>query len=481
MSDSLTISGGGSYAVASDTLFTDAQALEAVRDELSWAAAALGRIDSLAGEPALRGAGAPPSAIDAEREIARARHLLGSLDDRAGALAFALRASAEGYGRADAAARRVAQDLAANLGYSLGALLPVLAAVAAPALPPLLAGVLVGSLVFPDGMRRAADGLGDWLGSNNRLLTNPVAVTLIRNGVMSIDDVIGGALGVPPALVRTLGAEGLGVAGVASSAGLFTALGPRAGLLAETAVATHPRVQRDGGPPPRGLAERLDRIPQRVTTADGEPAGQHVRIERYSAPGRADRFEVYITGTADFSPRAGADPFDLTSDVGTMAGLPAGAVRAVEQAMRQEGITAASPVQFTGYSQGGLIAATLGASGDYNTQGVVAIGSPTGQIAVGGDYPAVLLEHTDDLVPALGGNRSGHDAILVEREAFAGRATPDGVAVPAHDRGEYRRTAQLADEAGSAQLIRAVDRLDGFTAGMTNETATSYVAERVAR
>jgi len=93
----------------------------------------------------------------------------------------------------------------------------------------------------------------------------------------------------------------------------------------------------------------------------------------------------------------------------------------------------------------------------------------------------VLLEHTDDLVPALGGNRSGHDAILVEREAFAGRETPDGVAVPAHDRGEYRRTAQLADEAVSAQLTRAIDRLDGFTAGMTNETATSYVAERVAR
>jgi hypothetical protein len=293
--------------------------------------------------------------------------------------------------------------------------------------------------------------------------------------------VIGGTPSAPPALVRAIGDEGLGLAGVASSAGVVTTLAPRAGLLAETAVATRARVQRDGGPPPTGLAERLDRIPQRVTTADGEPAGQHVRIERYTAPGRPDRFEVYITGTADFSPRAGADPFDLTSDVGTMAGLPAGAVRAVEQAMQQEGITASSPVQFTGYSQGGLIAATLAASGDYDTRGVVAIGSPTGQIDLGGDYPAVLLEHTDDLVPALGGNRVSNDAILVEREAFAGRATPDGVAVPAHDRGEYRHTAELADGAGSAQLSRAIDRLDGFTAGMTNETSTSYVAERLQR
>jgi len=479
VSDGLTISGGGSYAVASDALFTDAQALESVRDDLRWAAGALARIDALVAERTLHGADVPASALDAEREIDRARSLLGGLDDRAGALAFVLRASAEAYGRADAAAQRVAQDLAASLGYSLGLMIPMVAVVAAPALPPLLAGLLVGSLVFPGGLKAAGDAVGSWLGSNNRVLTNPVAVALIRTGVMSIDDVVGGAIGVPPGIVRLLGDEGLALAGVASSAGAVTALGPRAGLFAETAVATRARVHRDGGPPPAGLAERLDRIPQRVTTADGEPAGQHIRIEKYSAPGRPDRFEVYITGTADFSPQTGADPFDLTSDVGTMAGLPAGAVRAVEQAMRQEGVTATSPVQFTGYSQGGLIAATLGASGDYNTHGVVAIGSPTGQIAVGGDYPAVLLEHTDDLVPALGGNRVSHDAVLVEREAFAGRATPDGVAVPAHDRSEYRHTAQLADAAGSAQLTRAIDRIDGFADGMTAESATSYVAERV--
>jgi len=481
VSDDLTISGGGSYAVADDTLFADAQALETVSADLEIVAAALSRIDGRLGEATLRGVDAPVSALDAERELERARVLVGRLDGRAAAIAFVLRASAEGYGRADAAAGRLAQELAAGLGYAVGALLPVFASVLAPALPPLLAGLLIGSLVFPDGMRRATDGAAEWLGANNRLLTNPLTVALLRSGVMSVDDVIGGALGVPPGLVRGLGDEGLGVAGVASSAALFTALGSRVGLLAETPVATRARVQRDGGPPPRGLAERIDRIPQRVTGADGEAAGQHIRIERYTAAGRPDRFEVYITGTADFSPSAGADPFDLTSDVGTVAGMPAGAVRAVEQAMRQEGITASSPVQFTGYSQGGLIAATLAASGDYNTQGVVAIGSPTGQIAVGGDYPAVLIEHTDDLVPALGGVRESHEAVLVEREAFAGRETPDGVAVPAHDRGEYRHTAELADAAQSRQLVDAVDRLDGFTAGMTSQTSTTYVAERAPR
>ena len=143
MSDGLTISGGGSYAVASDALFTDAQALESLRDDLRWAAGALARIDALVAERTLHGADVPASALDAEREIDRTRSLLGGLDDRAGALAFVLRASAEAYGRADAAAQRVAQDLAASLGYSLGLMLPMLAVVAAPALPPLLAGLLV--------------------------------------------------------------------------------------------------------------------------------------------------------------------------------------------------------------------------------------------------------------------------------------------------------------------------------------------------
>jgi hypothetical protein len=238
-------------------------------------------------------------------------------------------------------------------------------------------------------------------------------------------------------------------------------------------------VRRDLGAPPSGLAGRIDRIPQRVRDQAGEPTGQHIRIERYATPGGPDRFEVYITGTADFSPRSGSDPFDLTSDVGTIAELPAGAVRAVQQAMAQEGITAESPVQFTGYSQGGLIAVTLAASGDYNTHGVLAVGSPTAHVALGDDFPVIAIEHTDDIVPAMGGMRSGHDAVLVEREAFADRETPSGVAVPSHDRGEYRRTAELADTAMSPQLVAAREALDGFTSGTTPVSSTTYVAERV--
>ena len=467
--------------MASDTLFGDAHALEGVSDDLRGATAALGAVDAAVSQRLLRRSDAPLSALDAEREIGRARDLVGATTQRAAAIAFVLRAAAQGYGMADAAAARLAQQLAASLGYSIGALLPLFASLVAPALPPVLAGVLIASLLNPRAAAAVPGALSDWLADNNRLLTNPVTVALVRAGVMSIDDVIGGVLGLPRGVVHALGDEGAGLAGIDTSAGLFTALGVPFGLLAETAVATRPRVQRDIPSAPRGLVERIDRIPQRVNGGENGARGEHIRIERYSVPGQPDSFAVYITGTADFSPKPGREAFDLTSDITGMADLPAGAVRAVQDAMRQEGVTSGSPVQFTGFSQGGLIAATLAASGDYNSRGVVAVGAPTAQVTLGGDYPAVLLEHTDDIVPALGGNRTGDEPVLVQREAFAGRDTPQGVAVPSHDRGEYRQTARLADDARSPQLVDAIAELDAFGHGATSITSTTYVAERVRR
>jgi len=486
-SDDLTISGGGSVAVASDWLFADAGDLDQAHHELRGAALALAAIDRAVGARLLRGADAPVSALDAEREIDRARELVADCARRAAAIALVLRTAATGYGVADDAAARLAQQLAAGLGYSVGALLPLVAAFVAPALSPLLGGLLLAAILAPGAAAKAPGVLGDWLADNNRLLTNPVTVALVRAGVMSIDDVIGGALGVPSSVVAALGDEGAGLTGLGTSAGLFTAIGARFGLLAETAVATRARTQGDVSSAPQGIAQRIDRIPQRYTADDGTKQGAHVRVERYSVPGAPDSFAVFITGTADFSPRSGSEPFDLTSNVSSMvdlpgiSDLPSGADRAVRQAMRDAGVTAASPVQFTGFSQGGLIAATLAASGDYNTRGVVAVGAPTAQLELGAEYPALLLEHTDDIVPALGGNRTDDTAVLVQREAFADRATPSGVAVPSHDRDEYRHTAELADAARSPRLVEAIDRLDDFGRGATSITSTTYVAERVSR
>lgn len=475
----LVISGGGSYSVASGSLLADAQALERVRDDVGRIAGELALIDASVSASALRRADAPLSALEAERQLDRAQAQLGEARARAATLAALLRVSAQGYGRAEHAAQQLTRQLAADLGYGIGFLAPYAIAMIAPALPAVLVALLAGALLVPGGPAAIPGALENWLKHNNRLLTNPLTVQLIRAGVMSIDDVIGGALGIRPEFVRMLGDGGLGVTGVDTSARLFATVGSAVGLLAESAVVARSTTTSRIARAPAGLAERIDRMPQRITDDDGEAHGSHIRIERYEMPAGADRYEVYITGTADFSPVSGAEAFDLTSDVTGVAGLPAGAMRAVRQAMDEAGITAESPVQFNGYSQGGLIAVSLAASGDYNTQGVFTAGAPTAQLEVPHGIAAVELEHTDDIVPALGGQRVDNTALVVEREAYAGRELPDGVAVPAHSRVLYRETAVLADRAASAQLQDAIGRLDGFASGSTSITSTDYIAARV--
>jgi pimeloyl-ACP methyl ester carboxylesterase len=173
------------------------------------------------------------------------------------------------------------------------------------------------------------------------------------------------------------------------------------------------------------------------------------------------------------------DAFDLTSNVAGVGGLPAGSLRAVQQAMADAGVDAGSRVTFTGYSQGGLVAAMLASSGDYNVQGVVTIGAPAGGVALPSGIPAVIVEHMDDLVPALGGVQLNDDALVVRRQAFASADDiPSGVAVPGHHMEYYRETAVLMDNARSGQLIDAGARLDAFSAGADSVTSTYYYASR---
>lgn len=99
-------------------------------------------------------------------------------------------------------------------------------------------------------------------------------------------------------------------------------------------------------------------------------------------------------------------------------------------------------MQFAGYSQGGGVAARLAASGDYNTQGLVTFAGPTGQVPLPDTFPAVLVEHSDDLVPALGGPQDNAGAVLVRRDVFGGDDLPE-MLVPAHHLEYYLQTARI--------------------------------------
>ena len=474
----LVISGSGTVAVATDELFGLAQSLERLADDTRQSHLTLTMIDVSVSPAALRLADAPISALDAEDQLALARALLLDSHDRAAALAGGLRASALAYGETEREREQLAQQLAARLGTLAGGLTPVLVLAALPAL--LFGGELLAVVALvPGGMEGLRRAASDWLTAHRRELSDPATVELIRLLVMSTDDYFGGLVQIPPEIVAALGDEGAGVFGVNTAAAAIILGAAPFGLLRETDVAITPvptaGVPATGTVPPRGIADRLDRIPG----PESEDGAARVRIDTIHVDGEPDRFEVFIAGTASWDVAGSETPFDQTSNLHGVGQLDPGSRRAVEKAMAESGVTRSSEVVFTGYSQGGLIARALAASGDYNTKGLVTFGGPGGQIEIPDSFPAVIVEHTDDLVPALGGTNLAPDAVTVRREIYGDRPFDNDFAVPAHERGNYRETAVLIDGAESDAVRRAVRDIDRVSEGTTSVTSASYLATRV--
>lgn len=466
VADDLIVSGGGSYAVATDELLAQADGLARLCSELAWARSMLLVIDANIQPSLLIALDAPLSTSRAEEHLNQGRHILLRCEAEARMLSLSLHASIELYGVGEAITETLARELSQRLGYALGLLSPLLVAVALPALAPAAAGILLGLML-------QGKDLGVWLAENKAMLANPTTVALIRGAVMSSDDFLGGALHVPLPVVAALGDQGVGLTGLPTSAALLLLMGRPVGALAETPVQVTRTLEKPGSVS-RTMEERAARIPQPELEANGE----QIRIDRYSQPGQPDRFEVFVSGTVDFGV-GGTEPWDMTSNVTGVAQLPAGSYRGLEQAMADAGVTADSPIVLTGYSQGALVASLIAGSGDYNVQAVVTFGAPAGQVVIPAEVPVLTIRHTDDIVPAIGGYDVNPHALVVERELFAGRQLPDDLVVPAHHFPYYQQTAGLVDNAESAKVRQALDSLAAFGDGATSVETTSYRAERV--
>lgn len=180
------------------------------------------------------------------------------------------------------------------------------------------------------------------------------------------------------------------------------------------------------------FAERIRRI----------PGPEHpIRIEQYRVAGGSVDTEVFIAGTSDWSVGVTRNPFDLEGNLALVAGLPATSYLAVEMALRRSGVRPGDRVRFIGHSQGGLIATRMAESGRYTTTGLLTAGAPLGTVSVRGDYPAVHLAHTDDVVPGLGGASAPTKAVGIHRHSGAGA----GDVVGAHSLEAYESTAMAAD------------------------------------
>lgn len=471
MSDVLIISGGGSFVVAPDEIIAAAQAMRRLAAEAAGITQELAEIDRRAGREWLYDQAATMAAGSAEDSLQTARQLASMIEAPAMALHHALNLAMEGYGLAELSAEQLARDVTGSIagiaGFVLGR---------APWLP-----VLAGPMLPVVGGAASAAALGLMLrhggpeGAANAVVSDPAFVSMVRLLVSSADEATLGVLGVPPFLTGALGEDGLGVVKMSTVAGGLLLGGSLVGLTRETPVRL-----RNHTPPvpvsaPAGFEDRAGRIPQ-PQAGDAE----QVVIEKHSTPGQPDRFEVFISGTVTWDVGDSTEPWDTTSNLGNAAGGPAASEAAVRAAMAEAGVKPDSPVILTGYSQGGAVAALLAASGDYNVRGVLSFGGNTGNVRIPDHIPTVLVEHTDDLVPAAGGVQRNAHATLVERQAMAGRELPDGVPVPAHHLSEYKRTAQLMDAARSDQLTGAAERLAEFAPGATvTRTEYHFVRDRI--
>lgn len=464
MADDLDIS-GGTTAVTTEDLDQAAEQLEQLFRETATLAADLARIHS----PHVPGASySDQSRVDIELAIDRLR----DVSQHAGALHLALTTAGTGYAVAERLVGVVVRGLEVGVANVLGRLAPVLVV---GNIWVTLGAALWTGIAASGGIGKVADkafggvpSRDPFLRKNNELITDVDSVNVVRTLAQLAGPALLGALGVPAVVPQLVGVKDYEI----GARGLI-AVGQPIGLLRETGVKLVDTVEQPVLKPPQDYADRLSRVPH----VEGG-AGPQVVIEKYTVPDEPDRYSVYVGGTVTFSPSSPTEPWDMTSNLFNAAGIESGSVESVREAMAAAGIDENSPVQFTGYSQGGGTAARLAASGLYNTQGLTTFGGPTGQVQLPDGFPAVLVEHADDLVPALGGEQDNQRAVLVRREVFADRALPEEWAVPAHRHEYYMETARLMDLSNSPQLDATIAELDRFTKGATLVSSTAYQFER---
>jgi hypothetical protein len=486
----LMISGGGSTMVATDVVFAEVATLRLLQGEAEGWQGQIAQVRQLGVGPASDWQ--PTHLGECLFSVSNAIDEVANGSRR---LADSLVEAAEQYGRVETALDTGLRSTGSWLGHILGALRPLAPLIALSLATPLAflaATSLISNAILGRDPSVVPPVLADWLRDNPRLLTDPVTVMIVRTLVSSVDDAALGGLAVPYPVAAALGDDGAGVLGAPDSAFGLLVAARAAGMLRETPVRVS-QVAGSAGPvasavpasalpasvpvaglapprPPAGFADLADRIP----TADD---GGQVRIERYGDPAHPS-WLVYLGGTLEWSPTGSTEPWDMTSNVTAVADQEAGSYRAVLEALRAAGVQPGDPVVPVAHSQGGLIAAELAARGDINAVGMVTFGAPAGQVAVPAGLPAIAVEHSDDIVPALGGTAAEDDTRLyVRRELFAGSDVPVGEPLPAHQLAGYRETARLVDASAEPRLLAFREQLGGIV-GTTPGEQSVWRAER---
>ncbi len=157
---------------------------------------------------------------------------------------------------------------------------------------------------------------------------------------------------------------------------------------------------------------RIDGPADLVAAGAGLDGGR-VRVVELAAPEGGSAWVVVVPGTQHWSPEAGANPFDLTTDVravtagaGGVTVAAAGAAAALDRARAGSAHAAADdPVILVGHSQGGILAAALasdpGFARGHRVTHVLTTGAPVGLFPVPDAVRVLSVEQAGDPVPGL--------------------------------------------------------------------------------
>jgi hypothetical protein len=478
---SITVSGGGSTAIATDSILQSSRELAALADQAHEWRRNLEAASSAAPVVTAAAPGAASAVVlhDPGRHVFSAMRAVSSVETRSTELCVKLRRAAQLYGWVERMAHNAMEQVSAALGWDVGVAGRLIGWLLLGALPELAIAFGVASLITGSPrniLRGMGNGAGGWLRAHQGLLRNPAVVAFVRQAVSATDDGMLGFAGMPYPLARALDDRVTGLFGVHGAASTVIALaGPRA--LKETPVTVRNVSSQASVAPPTGFRDLATRIP---SNAAGDP---QVRIERYDTGAGRPRWVVYAGGTIDQGFVPDGEPWDDTSNLRGVAEQNAASVRAAQDALRAAGAEPGDAVLPVGYSQGGIVATDLATRGDYAVQELVTFGSPTGQMDVPASVTDVAVEHRDDIIPALGGeprsaDQGGLNRILVQRTTYDTPPPIDGSPLEAHHIGVYTETAAQMDASTDPRLTGARHTLAEFTQGAPAEV-TMWRADRV--
>jgi hypothetical protein len=169
-----------------------------------------------------------------------------------------------------------------------------------------------------------------------------------------------------------------------------------------------------------------------------------IDVKKVVGPDGSEHWVVSLPSTQDWQTSGdGGALNDRDSNIALMLDNPllrTAYERAVREAMRDAGIPNGGDVVLTGFSQGGILAASLAADASfpYNTVGVVTNGSPIDTFDIPKHIPVYAFQHANDPVPMLDGSVIGGSPSNVHQIVLPPASDP----IAAHDNSLYTASVE---------------------------------------